>query len=83
VKTSRTRVDVRPGPAIGRDNDHVFRTLLGIPEDRYRQLVEEQVIYQSGSANIHLLVDSSASIATHLITRVIGPFEISLPMQKK
>jgi benzylsuccinate CoA-transferase BbsF subunit len=45
VKTSRTEVDVEPGPVIGRDNDRVFKGLLGIPEDRYRQLVEEQVIY--------------------------------------
>lgn len=45
VKTSRTEADVRPGPAIGQDNDHVFRELLGLPEERYRQLIEEQVIY--------------------------------------
>jgi benzylsuccinate CoA-transferase BbsF subunit len=36
---------VNPGPCIGRDNDHVFRELLGIPEERYRQLVDSEVIY--------------------------------------
>jgi benzylsuccinate CoA-transferase BbsF subunit len=45
VKTSRTEADVRPGPVIGQDNDHVFRELLGLPEERYRRLVDEQVIY--------------------------------------
>jgi benzylsuccinate CoA-transferase BbsF subunit len=45
VKTSRTEANVRPGPAIGQDNDHVFRDLLGLPEERYRRLIEEQVIY--------------------------------------
>jgi benzylsuccinate CoA-transferase BbsF subunit len=45
VKTSRTRAAVNPGPSIGRDNDHVFRELLGIPEERYGQLVEEEIIY--------------------------------------
>jgi len=45
VKTSRTEPRVRPGPTIGQDNDYVFRELLGLPEDRYRQLVEQQVIY--------------------------------------
>jgi benzylsuccinate CoA-transferase BbsF subunit len=45
VKTSRTRPAVSPGPCIGRDNDHVFRELLGIPEERYRQLIEAEVIY--------------------------------------
>jgi benzylsuccinate CoA-transferase BbsF subunit len=45
VKTSRTEADVQPGPRIGRDNDFVFRELLGLPEERYARLVEEQVIY--------------------------------------
>ena len=45
VKTSRTRAAVRPGPSIGQDNDQVFRELLGIPEERYHQLVETEVIY--------------------------------------
>jgi benzylsuccinate CoA-transferase BbsF subunit len=45
VKTSRTQAAVEPGPWIGRDNDHVFRELLGIPEERYRQLIDAEVIY--------------------------------------
>jgi len=45
VKTSRTQARVEPGPTIGRDNDFVFKELLGLPEERYRQLIEEQVIY--------------------------------------
>ena len=45
VKTSRTEAVVRTGPIIGQDNEHVFKELLGMPEARYRQLVEEQVIY--------------------------------------
>ncbi|MBI4518565.1 MAG: CoA transferase [Deltaproteobacteria bacterium] len=45
VKTSRTEADVRSGPQIGQDNDFVFKKLLGVSEDRYRRLIEEQVIY--------------------------------------
>jgi benzylsuccinate CoA-transferase BbsF subunit len=45
VKTSRTEADVRPGPSIGQDNDRVFKELLGLPDERYRQLIEQQVIY--------------------------------------
>jgi benzylsuccinate CoA-transferase BbsF subunit len=45
VKTSRTEPDVQPGPRMGRDNDVVFKQLLGMAEDRYRQLIEAQVIY--------------------------------------
>ncbi len=45
VKTSRTEADVKPGPIIGQDNDRVFKELLGLPEERYRQLIEQEVIY--------------------------------------
>jgi len=45
VKTSRTEADVQPGPRMGRDNDLVFKQLLGLAEERYRQLIEAQVIY--------------------------------------
>lgn len=45
VKMSRTPADVRPGPAIGQDNDHVFREILGLDENRYRDLVERRVVY--------------------------------------
>jgi benzylsuccinate CoA-transferase BbsF subunit len=45
VKMSRSEPAVRPGPAIGADNDHVFRELLGLPEDEYERLIADQVIY--------------------------------------
>ncbi|MEE2677031.1 MAG: CoA transferase [Myxococcota bacterium] len=45
VKTSGFDAAVRPGPAIGQDNEYVFKELLGVPETRYRRLVEEKVIY--------------------------------------
>jgi benzylsuccinate CoA-transferase BbsF subunit len=45
VKTSRTVADMRPGPAIGQDNDAVFKDLLGLSERRYRQLIADEVIY--------------------------------------
>ena len=44
VKTSRSQVDVRPGPCIGQDNERVFRGLLGLDEADYRRLVDEKVI---------------------------------------
>jgi crotonobetainyl-CoA:carnitine CoA-transferase CaiB-like acyl-CoA transferase len=45
VKTSGAQTIVNPGPAIGRDNEHVFRELLEIPEKRYRELVDAEIIY--------------------------------------
>ena len=45
VKCSRSEPYVRPGPARGCDNEHVFKKLLGLSEARYRELVEQQVIY--------------------------------------
>jgi benzylsuccinate CoA-transferase BbsF subunit len=45
VKTSRTEANVRTGPRIGQDNDYVFTELLGLTEERYRELVAAQVIY--------------------------------------
>jgi benzylsuccinate CoA-transferase BbsF subunit len=45
VKTSRTEAAIRPGPAIGADNDHVFRNLLGLPEAEYQRLIADEVIY--------------------------------------
>ncbi len=45
VKLSRTPAVVRPGPWIGQDNDHVFRDLLGLDEERYEALKQAQVIY--------------------------------------
>ena len=45
VKTSRTKADVQPGPAIGRDNERVFKQLLGLDDARYDELVGREVIY--------------------------------------
>lgn len=45
VKTSRSEAKVGPGPIMGQDNDHVFLDLLGLPEDTYRKLVADEVIY--------------------------------------
>jgi len=45
VKLSRSQPQVTPGPVIGRDNEHVFKQILGLSEERYRQMVEEEVIY--------------------------------------
>jgi len=45
VKTGRTEARVTPGPVIGQDNDYVFVELLGLSETRYRELVENEVIY--------------------------------------
>jgi benzylsuccinate CoA-transferase BbsF subunit len=45
VKTSRTEADVQPGPRMGRDNDVVFKRILGLAEERYRQLIDDQVIF--------------------------------------
>lgn len=45
VKTSRTEAAVEPGPVMGRDNDHVFREILALAEDRYRELIDTQVIF--------------------------------------
>jgi benzylsuccinate CoA-transferase BbsF subunit len=45
AKTSGAQPDVRPGPMMGQDNDYVFKELLEIPEDRYRRLLDEKVIY--------------------------------------
>jgi benzylsuccinate CoA-transferase BbsF subunit len=45
VKTSRTECHVRTGPCIGQDNDYVFKEILGLSDERYRQLIDTQVIY--------------------------------------
>lgn len=45
VKTSRTEAAVTPGPVMGRDNDHVFKNLLGMTPERYDELVAAQIIY--------------------------------------
>ena len=45
VKTSGVEPPIRPGPMMGQDNEHVFKGLLGMSEDEYRSLVEEEVIF--------------------------------------
>lgn len=45
VKTSRSQLDVRPGPMLGEDNEKVFKKILGISEERYNDLVERHIIY--------------------------------------
>ena len=35
----------RRAPRVGEDNEYVFKTLLGLPEQTYDELVREQVIY--------------------------------------
>ncbi len=45
VKASGFTPAVRPGPAIGQDNEYVFKELMGIPEERYRRLVADKVIF--------------------------------------
>ncbi len=45
VKTSRSRIDVQPGPRIGQDNERVLKGILGLDDTRYHALVEAQTIY--------------------------------------
>ena len=45
VKTSATKISLGPGPVMGCDNERVFKGILGLAEERFRQLVAQQVIY--------------------------------------
>jgi len=45
IKMGRTGANVFTGPIMGQDNEHVFKELLGISDERYRKLVDEQVIF--------------------------------------
>jgi benzylsuccinate CoA-transferase BbsF subunit len=45
VKTSRTEANVRTGPRMGQDNEHVFRELLRLSDEEYSRLVAEGVIF--------------------------------------
>lgn len=45
VKTSRSEIDIRPGPMIGQDNERVFTEILGLSETEYARLIKEQIIY--------------------------------------
>ena len=45
VKTSKTEADIKPGPALGQDNDYVFKELLGLSEERYERLKADEIIH--------------------------------------
>lgn len=45
VKTSGFDANIQPGPAIGQDNEKVFKQILGMSEEQYDQLVADKVIY--------------------------------------
>ncbi len=45
VKTNRSEAQVKPGPMVGQDNEHVFLDLVGMSKERYDQLIDDQVIY--------------------------------------
>ena len=45
VKSNKIEAAVRPGPMIGQDNDHVFKELLKLPEERYRDLIAREIIF--------------------------------------
>ena len=45
VKTSATEANVSPGPALGQDNDYVFKELLGLSAERYEQLKADEIIH--------------------------------------
>ena len=38
-------VDYYPPPALGEDNQYLFRDILGLPEEQIERLVEEKIIY--------------------------------------
>jgi hypothetical protein len=42
VKTSGYEAAVRPVPPSGKDNERVFKGLLGMDDERYRALVERK-----------------------------------------
>jgi benzylsuccinate CoA-transferase BbsF subunit len=44
VKPSKTVPDIRPGPAMGADNEHVLRDMLGLSAADYERLVADGVI---------------------------------------
>ena len=45
VKMSRSQIVVEPGPAVGQHNDRLFREVLGLSDERYRDLVDRRIIY--------------------------------------
>jgi benzylsuccinate CoA-transferase BbsF subunit len=45
VKMSVSQPAVRTGPMLGQDNEHVFREILGLSDERYQALVDAQIIF--------------------------------------
>lgn len=45
VKNSGYEAAVSPGPVIGQDNERVFKGILGMEDERYQQLVRDEIIY--------------------------------------
>lgn len=45
VKLSGCTPTLHPGPMIGQDNEPVFKDLLHIPDERYRDLVARKIIF--------------------------------------
>ncbi len=45
AKLSETPAHVETGPAMGRDNELVFKSILGLAEDDYDKLVDDEIIY--------------------------------------
>ena len=45
VKLSKSQPIIRPGPWIGQSNDYVFRSILGLSEEKYEALKSAQIIY--------------------------------------
>jgi crotonobetainyl-CoA:carnitine CoA-transferase CaiB-like acyl-CoA transferase len=45
VKTSGFEPVIRPGPMIGRDNERVFKGLLGLTAEQYQELVDRRIIF--------------------------------------
>ena len=45
VKSSRASVPYQPGPAMGQDNERVFRQLMNMSAERHQQLINDKTIY--------------------------------------
>ncbi len=45
VKCSRTRPEIRSGPAVGQDDEYVFGELLGLSAERRAELVARRIIH--------------------------------------
>ena len=45
VKTRHAQAPVATGPVMGQDNEHVFKGIMKMSEDRYQQLMKDQTIY--------------------------------------